>query len=77
MKTSGFLSINWRDFGKGLLVAMLTAIVNFIMPLFQAGNYHIDWKVFGTTVLAAFIAYISKNLLTNSKDEFATPEPNK
>jgi uncharacterized membrane protein len=69
-------SLNTKDFFKGLIVAVLTAIGTFLVNELQAGSV-IDLtllKRIGIAALIAFIAYIVKNLLTNSKDEFITPE---
>ncbi len=72
---SNFGTLNWADFGKGLLVAVLSAVFTVIYTTVQAGSLTFDWKAIGATALAAALAYISKNLFTNSNNELAKPEP--
>ena len=69
-------SLDGRDFIKGLIIAVLTAIGTFLANELQAGST-IDLvllKRIGIAALVAFISYLTKNLLTNSKDEFITKE---
>jgi hypothetical protein len=69
-------SLHTRDLIKGLIVAVITAALTFIVNELQAGN-QIDialLKRMGVTALIAFISYVLKNFLTNSKDEFLTSE---
>lgn len=77
MKRSKFLNLNWRDFFKGLIVAVLTAILVFLQTVVIDPTM-MDWKQVltkcGWTALAALIAYILKNLATNSQGELLTPE---
>lgn len=71
-----FLTLDRRDFFKGLIIAVLTAIGTFLANELQAGST-IDLallKRIGISALIAFIAYLTKNLFTNSKDEILTPE---
>ena len=64
MKKSGFLSLNWLDFGKGFLVALLAFLLNFaqesIIPALQ-----IPLEV--KTLLYAGIAYLFKNFFEGEK----------
>jgi len=75
---SKFLTLNVRDFFKGLIVAILTAVLIFLQTVIVDAAL-LDWKaVFikcGWTAIAATIAYLLKNLATNSKGEILTPEP--
>jgi uncharacterized membrane protein len=74
-----FLTLEKRDFIKGLFLAVLTAIGTFLANELQAGST-IDLallKRIGIAALIAFIAYLTKNLLSNSKDEILTAEPKK
>lgn len=64
MKHSTFLSLNWQDFFKGLVVAVLSSIIAIIAPSIQDGSLTFDWTVIWHTGVAAGVAYLSKNLLT-------------
>ena len=74
MKTSKIFTLDWRDLGKGLLMAVLGAIFGIVLPSLQAGSFEFDWKKIGASALVAALTYLSKNFLTNSKDEFAKGE---
>jgi hypothetical protein len=74
---SPFLTLNARDFVKGLFIAILTAVVTMIYTSIEANNLVLDWKSIGMAALSASIAYIMKNLLTNSNDQIMKPEATK
>lgn len=60
---STFLSLNARDFLKGLVLAV---IVPALLTIQQSlGEPPIKWKLIGTTALVTFIGYMIKNLFTN------------
>lgn len=71
---SPFLTLNGTDFLRGLFVAILSAVVTLLYTCIQAGNLVIDWKAIGMAALSAALAYITKNLLTNSNDELLKKE---
>jgi uncharacterized membrane protein YvlD (DUF360 family) len=71
---SSFLSLNSKDFIKGLFVAVVSAVIALLYTSLQAGNLVIDWKAIGMAALSAALAYITKNLLTNSSDELLKKE---
>lgn len=67
---SNFLNLNFKDFLKGLLTAVITAVSAYIYEVIQSADLTaIDWKFVGTTALIASIGYLTKNLLTNSDGE--------
>jgi uncharacterized membrane protein YvlD (DUF360 family) len=72
-----FLRLNFRDFIKGLFLAIITAVLTFLTTELQQGTVLniILIKRLGIAALIGFFSYILKNLLTNSKDEILTPEP--
>jgi hypothetical protein len=77
MKKAKLFSINYRDLFKGMIVAVITAVMTFIVNELQSGSV-IDLKLFkrmAVTAAIAFFSYLLKNLFTNSQDEFATTEP--
>ena len=73
-KRSQFLKLNQRDFLKGLVVAVLTAVIVTVQQQLQADVF--DWKIVATTALSALLAYLSKNLLENEKGEFGKASGN-
>ena len=72
-----FLQLNLRDFFKGLVLAVLAAVITWAYEAVQAGTLFdpASLKAVGMVALAAVLAYLVKNLLTNSQGEIATPEP--
>lgn len=64
MNPSSFGSLNWLDFGKGLLVATISAPLAVLAQSLQAGNWMFDWKAIAGTAAAAFGAYLVKNLFS-------------
>lgn len=72
---SNFLNLNLTDLTKGLVVAVLTAVITYLYKALQSGDFtSLDWKIVGTTALIAAIGYLSKNLLTNSEGQVMSPE---
>jgi hypothetical protein len=69
-------TLNKKDFWKGLILAVITAIITFLTNELQSGTT-INLELFkrvGLTSLIAFLSYLVKNLFTNSSDQFATSE---
>lgn len=73
MKSSIF-TLNKADFLKGLIIAVLTAVITVAYNTVQTGTLSFDWKAISTAAASAALAYIMKNLLTNSEDEFLKKE---
>lgn len=74
MKSSLF-TLNKTDFVKGLVIAVLTAVITVVYTTVQTGSFTFDWKEISVAALSAALAYITKNLLTNSNDQFLTKDP--
>jgi hypothetical protein len=74
MKSSLF-TLNKADFVKGLVIAVLTAVITAVYTTVQTGILTFDWKSISIAALSAALAYITKNLLTNSNDEFLKKDP--
>lgn len=70
-----FGTLNLKDFGKGLLLAVLTPILTIIYQSLNAGSLTFDWKLIITTGVSAGLAYLLKNLFSNSNGDFAKMEP--
>jgi hypothetical protein len=64
MKTSNLFSLNWADFGKGLLMAILTPAMVVIQQSLDAGVFVFDWKSIGLGAFAGGFAYLVKNFFT-------------
>lgn len=64
---SEFLSLNWWDAVKSLIVSVLSAIAATFYEYFTANTGEpINWKSVGGVAAAAAVGYILKNWLTNS-----------
>lgn len=71
---SGFASLNVQDFFKGLIIAVITALVTFLYNTMDSGELVFNWKQIITTSLTAALAYIIKNYLSNSDGGFLKKE---
>lgn len=67
---SVFGSVNVQDFFKGLVVAVLTAIVTVLYNTIEQGAIVFNVKQLLVTSLSAALAYIIKNYLTNEEGVF-------
>jgi len=77
MKTeANFLKINFHDIAKGVIVAVLTVILGGLLPIIESGALPTvaQLKIIGLSGATAGIAYILKNWLTNSDDQFLRKE---
>jgi hypothetical protein len=74
---SNFLNINWKDLMKGLLVAVIGAILTAAYEAINAGTIQFTWAFWQPIVytgIAAGMAYLIKNLFTNSTGNVLTSE---
>ena len=74
---SRFLTVDYRDFIKGLFIAFLTALLTGILKILETDS-SFDWptiKPVLITGLCAAISYLLKALVSNSRDELFTKEP--
>jgi hypothetical protein len=74
---STFLTLGSKDFLKGLVLAVLTAVITIVYTSIEAGSLAFDWKAIGMTALSSALAYIMKNLFTNSQGELLKKDPKK
>jgi hypothetical protein len=65
MNQSGFLQLNWNDFLKGLIVAVVSAPLTVIAQTLSTGSFVFDWKAVAGTAGAALGAYLLKNLFSS------------
>jgi membrane protein implicated in regulation of membrane protease activity len=66
MKTSDLFSLDLKDIGKGLIVAVGSAVVTTVQTSLQAGSLNFNWQLIGTVALSAGLAYLSKNFFTTA-----------
>jgi VIT1/CCC1 family predicted Fe2+/Mn2+ transporter len=73
---SAFLTLNWRDFIKGLVLAVLTAVITWAYEAVQSGTLFSPGalKTVGLVATGAFLAYLVKNFFTNTTGEILTKE---
>lgn len=64
MNNSNFLSLNWADFGKGLIMAILTPVFVVVQQSLELGELTFNWKSIGLAAIAGGVAYLVKNLFT-------------
>jgi hypothetical protein len=64
MQTSSLFSLNLKDLGKGLLVAVGGAAITAIETSVQAGTLTFSWKTIGGVASAAGLSYLVKNFFT-------------
>jgi hypothetical protein len=73
---STFLNLNSSDFFKGLIMAVLSTVITVVYQTVEAGSLVFDWKAIGTMALTTALAYIMKNLFTNSTGKLFAKEQN-
>ena len=74
---SQFLTLDYRDLLHGLVMAFLTALLTGIIDLLQKGAVF-DWPSLRGILIAAVsaaLSYLLKSMLSNSKNELFTREP--
>lgn len=71
---STFLNLNSSDFIKGLLMAILSSVITVVYQTVESGSLVFDWKAIGTMALTTALAYIMKNLFTNSNGKLFAKE---
>jgi len=74
---SEFLTLNWKDFSRGLLIAFLTAVLTGVINILDAGAVF-TWVTIKPVLIAgvsAALSYLIKCLATNSHDQLFKREP--
>ena len=64
--------LNLADLGKGILIAILSSVLTVIYTTLQAGSLTFNWKEILTVALTSVVAYLIKNLFTNSQNQLLT-----
>ena len=76
---SKYLTLNVKDFIRGLLIAMLTAIITGVINILDAGAVF-TWVTIEPVLIAgvsAALSYLLKCLMTNSQDQMFKREPSR
>lgn len=68
-KALGYFQLGWEDFGKGLVMVVISAVLTSFYEYFTNGTV-IVWSNVESVAAAAAIAYLLKNLGTNSQGKF-------
>jgi len=74
---SKFLTIDWKDLSRGLLIAFLTAILTGVINILDSGAVF-TWETLKPVLIAAIsaaLSYLLKCLATNSQDQMFKREP--
>ena len=71
---STLFNLNSTDFLKGLIMAVLSTVITVVYQTVEAGSIVFDWKAIGTMALTSALAYIMKNLFTNSTGKLFAKE---
>lgn len=74
---SKYLTLNAKDFFRGLLIAVLTAIITGVINILDNGAVF-TWETIKPVLIAgisAALSYLLKCLVTNSQDQLLKREP--
>lgn len=74
---SKFLTLDWKDLSRGLLIAFLTAVITGIINMLDTGAVF-TWATLRPVLIAgisATLSYLLKCLATNSQDQMFRREP--
>ena len=74
---SKFLTLDWKDLSRGLLIAFLTAVITGIINILDTGAVF-TWITLRPVLIAgisAALSYLLKCLATNSQDQMFKHEP--
>ena len=74
---SKFLTLNWKDVSRGLLIAFLTAVLTGVINILDTGAIF-TWVTLKPVLIAgisATLSYLLKCLATNSQDQMFKREP--
>ncbi len=66
IETSKQFTLDWRDIGKGLVVAVVTAAFTAVQTAFD-DDFKFQWKRVVVAAVIAGAAYLTKNLFAPSQ----------
>jgi len=76
---SHFLSLNWSDFGKGLIMFVGSAVGTFLLELIKNKGMMLDEKDLyqvAEVAVVAMLTYLLKNTFTNNEGKFGKADRN-
>lgn len=76
----GFFQLNEKDVLKGAILAAITVIVTSLYTSLDSGVFPVDWVFWKAQLILGAkvgVAYLIKNLITNSKDQFLKKDTDK
>lgn len=73
MNESKFLSLNTRDWLRGLVMAVGTPVIGYVLESLNKGSWDINWKQAGILALSATCMYLLKNFFTPKTTKNETP----
>jgi len=62
-------TINWSDLVKGLILAIITGVGEYIYNILNSGTFNIDFRAVGSLALKIFVCYLIKQILTDRTGE--------
>lgn len=65
--TSNQYSLSAKDMIKGLLLAVISAVLTALLPLLQAGDFKFNWALIGTVAATTAVSYLLKNFFDTPK----------
>ena len=74
---SVFLKLNLSDFGKGVALAVIVAVLGALHQILQAKGFDlsiVDFQAILKVAVTAFIGYLAKNFVTNSEGTLGKAE---
>lgn len=71
--TSGQFSLNIKDIVKGLILAVISAVLTALLPLLQAGDFKMNWALIGTVAATTAVSYLLKNFFQEPTIVVANP----
>jgi hypothetical protein len=81
---NGLFQIGWQDFVKGLVVAVITAVIVALGGIVMTAGFDAfktDWLVVGQNMvnfsIVSLVSYLLKNLLTTNQGNVAGVIPTK
>lgn len=74
---SKFGSLDKKDVLRSIALAVISAVLTYIVQLLNKKGFDLtltDLTAIGEVALTTLVAYLSKNVFTNSDDEFGKKE---
>lgn len=65
MEPSKQFSINWRDAGRGLIIAVGSPVLVAVERVIDAGKMDFSWKTLAMIGIGGGVTYLVKNFFTS------------